>query len=294
MAARVEVLVELRREAGEGWGMNIGRRGGAGGALVITAVKPGAAASRSSPAPEIGDEVVGIGAVSGGAFTPLGASTTAGEMRDAFAAAGDACRVRLSRERAPAPKPSLLNRWGRAVKRRSASVDPRAALRTASESLSNVLRDVGERVASTVAPTEKDKGVGDVVEVADRVYVIVGGGAPSMDAVRTSLKAALALATGDATRDQFAEYGHGDSLDEDPLSRALFFNVGDAPLQDPLAGRAIDAAWDGCGDSPTCTLARVRRREDASLPFRLFSKGPRARGGDRFFNSYRRARRGSA
>ena len=43
------VILALQREPGEGWGMNIGRRG-EGGAFVVTSIKPGGAASRGPAA----------------------------------------------------------------------------------------------------------------------------------------------------------------------------------------------------------------------------------------------------
>ena len=42
------VILALQREPGEGWGMNIGRRG-EGGAFVVTSIKPGGAAGTREP-----------------------------------------------------------------------------------------------------------------------------------------------------------------------------------------------------------------------------------------------------
>ena len=110
------VILALQREPGEGWGMNIGRRG-EGGAFVVTSIKPGGAASRGPAAPAVGDELTGVAPAAGG-FVAVSAASTGAEMKAAFGAAGDACQLRVRRERPEAAKPTFMARFGGARVRR--------------------------------------------------------------------------------------------------------------------------------------------------------------------------------
>ena len=168
------------------------------------------------------------------------------------------------RRRSPRPseKPAegLLSRWGRAVKRRSSSVDPRGTLKAARESLNAAAANVAEKVFGNANAPERSPG--EVVKVAPRVYAVVGGGPADLRVVAGSARAAV-LEMKDEEASTFADYGHADALDGDPLLRALLINVGDAPCADAAAFaggcRVLDAGWEAPRHAPGPALAHAAR-----------------------------------